>query len=388
MPTLDELIEQRARQLAQEIAEQQRASAQILRSGRVFTPFDLADDVAENQKEVVSSPMWSDGLASMVTFYTSSEMSSNQKRYYYEIFPTASDSYGAEAQFSVAYGHRFGSGSDTGGGQVNDSPSRAIYSQFKQLLLEPGDETFTFKNGESSDQIYVVNVNRSRFRERMDPGNWQLNLADLNGDSYSNSVYTGSNVGLAGTNLVLSFIDDSSESGTSVITPSGRVYNVVSGTLADGEYSGESGGYGLFYPDLGVIVFDARKLNASCSFNSVTSSNVNGDNAYKMYVSISGSAAINSSLYGFQARATETVSSTHYFVRIKNAEYNFSNNPSFVTGSNGDFRQLTFVNDPKTYITAVGLYNERYELMAVAKLSQPVLKSFDREVTIKVKLDY
>ena len=92
--------------------------------------------------------------------------------------------------------------------------------------------------------------------------------------------------------------------------------------------------------------------------------------------------------YGFLARNSEKITSTHYFVRIKNAEYNFSNNPSYTTGSAGELAQTTFVGDPKTYITTVGLYNDSQELLAVAKLSKPLLKSFQREALIRVKLDF
>lgn len=380
-------IEEKAREIADQLLNQSRAQTQILRTGRVFTSFDLGDDVAENQKEVVSSPLWQDGTATMVTFWTGSDQSSNQKRYYYEVYATASSVYGADPHFSVAYGNRVGSGSDSGGGQLNDSPSRAIYSQFKQLLLQPGDDVFTFKNSVTSDSVYAVSVNRARFRDRMDPGTWQLSLAELNGSAYTNTSFTGSVVAVSTSSKVLTFIDDSDETENAIITPSGRVYNIVSGTLAGGAYSSDTTGYGLFYPDLGVMIFNANALNASASFNTVTGSGANGDNAFKMFTAISGAAAISSS-FPFQGRATEVVSSTHYFIRVKNAEYNYTNNPSFVTGSNGDFRNLTFVGDPKTYITTIGLYNERYELMAVAKLSQPVLKSFDKEITIKVKLDY
>ena len=128
-------------------------------------------------------------------------------------------------------------------------------------------------------------------------------------------------------------------------------------------------------------------MNSDLDFNTVTGSNINGDNSYKLYTSISGAAAINST-YGFAARNEEIVQSTFYFVRAKNGEYNFSNNPSFVTGSNGAFRQQTFANNPKTYLTTVGLYNSSQELLAVAKLSQPIQKSFSNEVLVKVKLDF
>ena len=69
------------------------------------------------------------------------------------------------------------------------------------------------------------------------------------------------------------------------------------------------------------------------------------------------------------------------------AEYNFTNNPTFVTGS-GTLYNGSMVGDPKVYITTVGLYNDENELVATAKLSKPLQKSFSREATIRVKLDY
>jgi hypothetical protein len=139
---------------------------------------------------------------------------------------------------------------------------------------------------------------------------------------------------------------------------------------------------------MGMIVLDGNMLDASASFNTVTGISVAGDNAWKLFTSISGAMSINTSLNSFQARNSEVVNSTHYFVRVKNGEYNFSNNPSFTTGSVGEFSQATFIGDPKTYITTVGMYNDNQELLAVAKLSKPVQKSFQNEALIKVKLDF
>ena len=87
-------------------------------------------------------------------------------------------------------------------------------------------------------------------------------------------------------------------------------------------------------------------------------------------------------------RRTENVSTQHFFVRATNREFNFSNNPTFTSGSDGTLREPSFETDPKTYITTVGLYNDRQELLAVAKLSQPLMKSFQREALIRVKLDF
>jgi hypothetical protein len=89
-----------------------------------------------------------------------------------------------------------------------------------------------------------------------------------------------------------------------------------------------------------------------------------------------------------QIRRTENISTSHYFVRANNREFNFSNNPTFVTGSVGAFVNPLFERDPHVYITSVGLYDDANELLAVAKTSQPIEKSFDKEIAIKVKLDF
>ena len=143
---------------------------------------------------------------------------------------------------------------------------------------------------------------------------------------------------------------------------------------------------------MGILILNGLALNASASFNTVSGSNIAGDNAWKLFTSISGAMAYGKSFslseLAFAARNEEAVVSTHYFVRIKNGEYNFSNNPSYVSGSLGDLAQATFVLDPKTYITTIGMYNNSQELLAVAKLSKPILKSFQSEALIKVKLDF
>jgi len=364
---------------------------QVQNYGGIFTQF-AAGDVIENQQDEVTKGLWTGNVANLLTFFTSSAQTATQKQYYYEVFNSASSAVTAEPQFSVAYGNRLGSGSlIVGGGGNNDTVSRAIYSQYKQLLLEPGDTTFTF-NGVNSDQIYVINVNRARFRERLDEGNIQINLAELQGNNYANNVFTGSNVAVSSSGKYITLIDDSRTVTNTNLGNAGLRYDLVSGSLDAGIHNSSAPQYyGIVYPQLGIIILDANALNRSASFNTVTGSNINGDNAFKLYTSISGAALITDAYgekLGFEARSSEQVKSAHYFVRIKNSEYNFSNNPSFVTGSLGEFAQPTFVGDPKVYITGVGLYNGAGEMLAVAKLSKPLLKSFTREALIKVNYNY
>ena len=348
-------------------------------SKRVYTAFKVGD-VVEGGVEKVTRGLWSGNVGTLTSFYTSSAQSATQKEYYYEIFDGISTNSTSEAQFSVTYGHNAGSGSL---GQNEDSPSNAIYSQYAQILLPDQQRTFTF-NDVSSEQIYAININRARIKDRLDPGNFQLNLAELSGSA--ELIYnTGSNLAVSSSNKIIKMIDDSGDT-QQAATQIGRTYNLVSGSILNGVYSPKTY-YGQVFPEQGVIILNADTMDTALSFGSVTASNTNGDNAFKLLTSISGAAAINSN-YGFAARNEERVQSTYYFVRAKNGEYNFSNNPSFVTGSNGAFKQPTFANNPKSYITTVGLYSSAQELLAVAKLSQPILKSFSNEVLVKVKLDF
>jgi len=349
-------------------------------SKRVYTAFKVGD-VVEGGVEKVTRGLWSGNVGTLTSYHTSSAQSATQKQYYYEIFNGVSTAATSESQFSVTYGHDKGSGSL---GQNEDSPSNAIYSQYAQILLPDNQRVFSF-NDVTSEHIYAININRARLKDRLDPGNFELSLAKLDGAGVVNTVNTGSNVHVHSSNTVVELIDDSGDTQQSA-TQIGRVYNLVSGSILNGVYSPKTY-YGQVYPEQGVIVLNANTMNSSLGFGTVTGSNINGDNAFKLHTSISGAAVINAN-NGFQARNEERVQSTFYFVRAKNGEYNFSNNPSYVTGSNGAFRQASFVNNPKSYITTVGLFNSSQELLAVAKLSKPILKSFSNEVLVKVKLDF
>ena len=378
-------VQQLAQQLANQMVAEMQQSQILARNGRTFTKFDTVNDVVSNQIEVVTAGVWSDGIASLTTFFTSSTQTNTQRTYYVDVSQKDPAATGSAVQFSLAFGHALGSGSDSQG-QLNDAASKAIYSQYRQLLLNPSDTRFTTAGSGSTDYVYVVNFKRDRIKERLDAGNWELPLVSITSrdTNATGSVVTGSSV--------IKLIDDSSAS-TGTLADSGKVYNIVSGSISTGIYNSATPTYyGLSYPDHGVLVLDGKMLDQQLGFATNTGSSSEGNNHFVLFHSISGSSFFTdpqtSDPYGFQARNSEKVTSTHYFVRIKNAEYNFSNNPSYVTGSVGQIAETTFVGDPKTYITTVGLYNDAQELLAVAKLSKPLLKSFQREALIRVKLDF
>ena len=137
-------------------------------------------------------------------------------------------------------------------------------------------------------------------------------------------------------------------------------------------------------------MLNAQQVSASAAsgvtgttsgINLTRSSATNDNTSYELVNAIVGGGK-------FQARREEQIKSSHYFCRVKSDQYNYSQNPTYYTGSNAELKNSTFVQDPKSYITTVGLYNNKNELLAVAKLSQPLLKSKDREAVIKVRLDF
>jgi hypothetical protein len=343
-----------------------------------FTPIN-ASDKRTNILSTVSSPVWSGGTATLTAMYTSSVQSGSTGDYYYDIYDKASTDSTREVQFAVAYGHVDGSGSlSTSAG---NNPTKAIYRQFRNVCLRnPSSATrFNFNaNGAGATfeahDIFAINVNRARYREKLDPGNWELRLQNI------------------AANQTLKLIDDSGATADSSIKGSQRVFNVISGSVENGTYSeyqnaraeaaGGSGSLGYFYPELGIIVLNAYALNQGRAAITLTRSTGTNDNTALGLVT-----AITGSQY-FQARREEQIKSSHYFCRVQSSNYNYSQNPTYYTGDNAELINPTFVQDPKAYITTVGLYNDNNELLAVAKLSQPLLKSRDREAIIKVRLDF
>jgi len=374
----------------------------------LFTKLN-SDDVIENaMADTITAAMWSNNDSELIgntgsatELYTSSAQINASGLYYREVFRTDPlvDTT-AEPQFAVAYGHYYGSGSAPLSSYSTNgfTPTKAIYGQYRNLCLGKDVETFTLSDARTVTASIFINVNRSRYKERIDPGQWNITLG-------TGSLASGS---------VITLTDDSIMT-SATLGDMGAVYNVVSGSAGDtkatldiNSLAGGGGGatkpYGLFYPDLGVIMLDPfvlgfRNTNEInyCWCNSGTY-DISGTGSVNPF--LTGDTTIGatqfenltntftSASFKFEGRSAESVFSTHYFIRLKNSSYNFSNNPSYTTGTNGEFAHATMFKDPKVYVTTVGMYNDKNELLAIAKLSKPLLKSFTREALIRVKLEY
>jgi len=368
-------------------AGQQIASTGVTGTG-LYKRFGEFDKV--NAKiEVVTTGLWSSDSGSLMSFYTaSSQTEAVSGKYYYNVYQTDPiDTDIEEVQFAVAYGHVDGSGSVTLDVDPNGLlPTKATYAQYKSMLLDPTLAKFQFENSVAaatdSNDIYVINVARARYRESMDAGNWSLKVSGSNG--------------------LFTFIDNSGKKFGDSYGLSGNVFKVVSGSLNLGTQneatiknttdptSGQ--GYGLFYPERGIIILNPTAVGnvvgnvfneAFQTVGTLTpsySTAEDQENHKRLYHAIRAGK-------DFDARRTENVSTQHFFVRATNREFNYSNNPTYLD-ADGFFTEPTFETDPQTFITTIGLLNDANECVAVAKTSQPIVKSFDKEVLIKVKLSF
>lgn len=323
----------------------------------------------------ISATVWSDNSPSLTSFFTSSiQVASNTGKFYYNVYQAESTGSTAAIQFSVAYCNADGSGSEFYNNLVTgSSPTKTNYGQYRNLVLGDENSSFIFGNYTSSD-FYVLSIERARYKEKLLPGTMTLYLSGSGGR--------------------ICLTDDSKIQATTTYKDCGRVYNLITGS-AGTSYSGSgwtpnSGSYGWFLPDVGLLLLNSKALDGTLAAGGVSlgtsrSFDAEGLNNKRIYDSFKLSGAGS---YGWTLNSEETLSSNFIFVRARNSEFNYSENPSFISGSTGAVLYDSFINNPKTYITSVGLYNDNNELLAVAKLSRPLQKDYTKELLIRAKLDF
>jgi hypothetical protein len=346
-----------------------------------FNRFAPEDFVVSSDS--ISATLWSGGTPTLTTFFTSSTQAAGSSGdFYLNVFQTASNDANAAIQFAIAYGNLLGSGSQVYNAAVDGkSPTGTIYGQWQDLVIGSPTTNFTFGTITSS-QFYALSIDRTRYKESLFLGSLSLKLTGASGS------------------IVLT---DNSAYVTAVqYTAAGRVFQLITGSqgtmapitnrnTADG-YSATSGSYGWLLPDIGTIILNPLALAAPAISGGIAfaySGSATGSTAPNVSPNVSLLNALtpaNASF--FQLNSQETITSDYVFVRPRSSEFNYSENPSFISGSTGEVLYSGFINNPQTYITTVGLYNDTNELLAVAKLSRPLTKNFTKEALIRVKLDF
>lgn len=339
-----------------------------------FSRYNADDTVVSS--ETVVSPMWSGNITTLTTFFSSSlQESGSTGKFYLNVYNTAVGSTDSTVQFGLAYGHLYGSSSAPfNAAMISGTPTRDIYGQYRTLIY--GDENAGFNFGVSGSvrDIFAISINRSRYKESINLGSLNLKLT------------TGS--------FSLYLTDDSGDSSIVNFIGTNRVYNIVSGSSGHSwntsSIQTNSGSYGLFFPDLGTILLNPRALAipfASGGLNLAIDETVS--TSYTSPYSLNNTTLFKliSSGSSFGLTAQETISSKWLFTRVKNKEFNYTTNPSIIDDS-GNLLHSTLVNSPQTYVTTIGLYNDSNELLAVAKLSKPLVKDFNKEALFKIKLEF
>jgi hypothetical protein len=318
-----------------------------------FSRYNTDDQVVSS--ETVVRGLWSGDANKLDTFFTASTYT----EYYVDVYNGTPVSNTSAIQFDIQFGNLQGSGSRLINPNVTgSSPSRVVYGQYRNLIYGTENVNFSFNNAVTASSIYVINIARSRYKESLLPGSFELTLG------------SGSN---GGTLSPITLIDDSTTTNVSRFLGENRYYNLISGSIANGSFS-TAINYGFLFPDLGIAILDSGSLSRYIS--PVSSSN-NHINLYRSIVSGSN----------FKLQSSETVSSTYFFTRVKNSEFNYTTNPSIID-DNGNLLYTTLINSPQTFPTTVGLYNDNNELLAVAKLSRPLTKDFTKEALMRIKIDY
>ena len=334
-----------------------------------FKRLDAEDFVVS--ADSVQSTAWSTNQPTLTEFYRdSAQMAGSSGNYYQSVYQTGSLQSGSAVQFDVAYGNRVGSGSTPFNPFFPQySPSSVAYGQYRTMILEDESSNFIYGEGENTHtpiDFWVISPDRARYKESIFPGT--LNLHLTNGST------------------VLKLTDNSRDVTIQTFMGSSRVYQLVSGSsgksISDGGFEPNSGSYGLLFPELGTILLNPDAIGSYLGLTPTRNADTNNSiNPERIFTAISASK-------NFEMNSQETITSDFVFCRARNSEFNYSSNPSFISGSTGQVLFPDFINNPQVYMTTVGMYNDANECIAVAKLSRPLQKDFTKESLIRVKLDF
>tara|TARA_R100000322_G_scaffold66268_1_gene41421 strand:- start:927 stop:2024 length:1098 start_codon:yes stop_codon:yes gene_type:complete len=345
------------------------------------------------QTDKVTSPYFSNGATTLsgTDIVSSSQTGQSTNETYF--FGIANSATPTVQEFDVTFGDVNGHGADVAAG--TKSETEAVYKQYASLLLAPTEVTGGFfisspasdpaiASGKD-DEIFVLSARRSNMKDRINKGTWTITLS-------------GSNT--AGTSASTLHLTDDSVNDSPTATPVGDRYNIVSGSAGTVTSASTARNFGFFYPNMGIMVLSQQELSRSIKGKSAgnnTAVTFKSTNHLGFHTSTDTDANEKTALRFINClendgsltfRDEEDQVSAQYFCRARSGQMNFSNNPTFVSGSLNELRQKTMKGNPTTFITSVQLYNDAGDMVAVGNLSTPLKKNFSSEATIKVKLTY
>ena len=304
-----------------------------------FKRYDADDFLVSSDS--ITSTLWSTGAPTLTEFHTSSvQTAGSSGNFYLSVYQTGSSLSNSVPQFEIAYGNSTGLGGTFYNANVaGKTPTLSIYGQYRALILEDETKSFTFGSGDNvytTTDFYVLSIDRARYKESLFPGSLNLTLSGT------------SNIHLT---------DNSKDVNVNTFIGSSKVYQLVSGsngtsgTLANSGMVANSGSYGLVFPELGTILLNPTALGGAGISTVKTANSTNGVNNQTLFDAIKGGA-------NFKLNSQETITSDYVFTRARNSEFNYTQNPTFISGSTGEVIYDNFINNPQTFITTIGMYND------------------------------
>ena len=277
-----------------------------------------------------------------------------------------------------------------------------IYNQMAQTLVGydvTGSVLRFDQNGDNlndtgtkMDNVFFVNMSRLLVKDEIKKGTFSMSLGVSSSYNQDKEVF----------NRQIVITDSSGSDGYFVNSPAGE-YGVLYATASVGSNqanilpANQSYAVGLLYYQAGIAVLSGSVFNDAADggiiSNAVGTSRLNSTAGATGFQYVTGSSISGSSddirnrISNIQFNNTVELNSTVYFCRVNHNEYNYSTNPTYLSESKVRVKTKT-TDTPVSYITTVGLYNDNNELLAVAKLSEPLKKDPSNEFTIRVRLDY
>jgi hypothetical protein len=336
----------------------------------------------------------------------------NIKTYSHGMFQSVYDypylSSSANHIFDITLGYSTTGDSLSGSGNTQNSKKVNLYNELAQVLvgydatgsiLRFDEDGNIVDGGTKLDNCFFLNFSRLLNKDEIKKGSFNLQLGV--DPSFDQAIYGGTTF-----NKLISIQDISGTSGYKVNSPAGEYgilfatgSNDAQGTVT--KFATDTDGgvpCGLLFYQAGIAVISGSVFNDVADEGILDNSNV-GTNALGSdfgdtgFNSITGSSidtianGIRNRIYNVSFNNTTELNSTIYFCRANHNDFNYSANPTYLSESKIRVKNVS-TDAPVSYITTVGLYSADNELLAVAKLSEPLKKNPETELTLRVRLDY
>ena len=304
----------------------------------------------------------------------------NIKNYSHGMFQSVYDypylSSSANHIFDLTVGYDETSPLSSSSGGVQRAKKINMYNQFSQVLLGytgSANEVRKFESDLTLDgvnamkEVVFVNLSRLLTKDEIKKGSVSITLGTASWADPFAGVKTFTDSGASATGGTLNTV--------------GGDYGILTSSSPP-----EVGGI-VFY-QAGVMVLTSSIWAGTSDFFSASTGTSSFDEQL-VSGSISGSAdAFRHRMQNLQLNNTTEINSTVYFCRMPHNKFNYSSNPTYLNAGQVRVKNGNRQNSPISYVTTIGLYNSQNELLAVAKLSEPLRKDPTQELTLRVRLDY